>query len=203
MIVSVKDNSLEKLTLGFPENSENVLYSEIYNGNEPFYVQSPRVHYKINDDKTVSLLFDDERLSSFFDLILQVEKRVCQLISEKSESWFAEKMDYSSIWKNLFRRIVAVPENLKDPLEMKVKIPKVNGEYDFEIYNKMQKKLDFSAFEKSTECTFLLLAKEIVISSTVSEIEWELVQVLIHKKKKKVKGFGIRNEEDIQINIIN
>jgi hypothetical protein len=195
MIVTI-DDDLSNLVLKYPENCNDMLYSGIYNNNDPLYIQTPRMTYEISESHA-TLFFNKEKHAKFFEFLKNIENKVCQLISDNSESWFESKISTRAILEDLFKSSIKVPSKLLDPLQVKVKLSKNDV---FEVYNKKQKKLDVSVLksEDISECTFLLLAKEVVISSTQANINWEITQAMVHKKKKALKGFGIRQEKVIQ-----
>lgn len=206
MFLSTTNDNTSDISFSDPENSDDVLYCEILNGSEPLYVQTPKLIFKISDDKkSMNILFknlksnSDELVTPFYTLIKNIESSICSKISESSKNWFSQEINKNTIEENLYKSVILLPKILGNPLGMKVKLPyNTKNEEEFEVYNKTQKKLDLSYLEKNNnlECTFLLLAKELIISSTQAQVEWEMVQVLTHKKKKKIKGFGIRHDKN-------
>ena len=155
-ILTVKSCALDNVSLSFPENNNGILYSELSNNKEPLYIQTPKMTYQLGKN-FIKLLFvnkngNNQNLVPFFDIIKKIEKKTCDLISSSSESWFSDKIDSDVISNDLFKSCISLPDSLLDTLGMKVNIPNSNetGEPDVEIYNKLQKKLDFSTLEKGT-----------------------------------------------------
>jgi len=205
MFLSVNNSDTTNINFSEPENNEDILFCELLNGKEPLYVQTPKMTFELNNEKSMTLLFqclkDDtaEVLNPFYKFLKTIESTLCSKISECSKTWFSQEISQQTIEKNLYKTSIVLPQSLKDPLGMKISLPYNNqGQEEFEVYNKSQKKLDLSYLSKNPniECTFLLLAKELVLTSTQAHVEWELVQVLTHKKKKKLTGFGIRNDKN-------
>lgn len=204
--ISIKNASeVDSLCLSDPyvsntDELNKVLFCEIKNGSDQqLYIQTPKMMFSNPLEDSVELMFkssEQESIDMFYDLISNVEKKLCKIISEYSHSWFSQQLTSDEIKSNLFKNSVSLPERLKDPLAMKIKIQKDDeGRTDFEIYDRSQKKLDYEYMKsRNYECTFLITAKELIISRSQARIEWELVQVLVHKKKKNIKGFGIRKE---------
>lgn len=209
MFLSTKNNDTTNISFSEPENNEDILFCEILNGSEPLYIQTPKMMFKEEENNKLQILFqnlkDTESLNPFYEFFKNVEQTICSKISESSKNWFSQEISQQSIQQNLYKTAITLPEKLNFPLGIKINLPYNNkGEEDFEIYNRSQKRLDFDYLIKNnnTECTFLLLAKELVISSTQAHVEWELVQALVHKKKKKITGFGIRKDKTENVSLI-
>ena len=205
MFLSVNNSDTTGITFSEPENNEDILFCELLNGKEPLYVQTPKMMFEVNNQKSMTLLFQclkdnsDEILNPFYEFLKTIESTLCSKISEYSKTWFSQEISQQTIKNDLYKTSIVLPQSLKDPLGMKISLPYNNqGQEEFEVYNKSQKRLDFSYLTKNPniECTFLLLAKELVLTSTQAHVEWELVQVLTHKKKKKITGFGIRKDKN-------
>ncbi len=205
MFLSVNNSDTTNIKFSEPENNEDILFCELLNGKEPLYVQTPKMMFELNEDKSMTLLFQClkdntiDALNPFYKFLRNLENTLCSKISECSKTWFSQEISQQTIEHNLYKTSIILPQSLKDPLGMKISLPYNNqGQEEFEVYNKSQKRLDLSYLSKNPniECTFLLLAKELVLTSTQAHVEWELVQVLVHKKKKKLTGFGIRNDKN-------
>lgn len=208
MFLSIKNQNLESIQFSEPNKGEDEqLYCDVLNNKEPLYIQTPKMKYNVLSN-SVQLLFDSDNLSDFYSLIKNMESKMCEKLQHVSNTWFSQQISKELIEKDLWKSCINIPTKLKDPLSITVKIPyTAEGEEDFEVYNTSKKKLGLSFLKKnenSVEGTFLIVAKEMTINSTRVDIEWELVQVLVHTKKKKLKGFGIREEKnECKVNLLN
>jgi len=202
LTVSIENNDLSELKFSEPENNGELMYCEILNNTSPLYIQTPKLNFTINE-KTIDILFKNNKptqeLQMYYELIKNIEDNICNKISEHSPTWFSQQLNQNTIKQDLFKSSILLPEKLENPLGMKTNIPHdQEGNVDFEIYNKNQNKLDIEYLKKNPnlECTFLITAKELIISSTQAQVDWEIVQILVHKKKNKIKGFGIREDKN-------
>lgn len=207
MFLSVKNQDLDSIELSEPNKGDENLYCDVLNCKEPLYIQTPKMKYSTTKD-SIKLSFDNNNLSDFYSFIKKVENKMCEKLQEVSLTWFSQQISKETIEKDLWKSCIDLPSNLNEPLSITIKLPyTIEGEEDFEVYNTSKKKLNLSFLNKnegSVEGTFLIVAKEMTINSSRVDIEWELVQALVHTKKKKIKGFGIREEKnDCKVNLLN
>lgn len=198
LILTVKSFDLSELTLRNPETSNGVMFCDVSLGNDPLYVQTPRMTFE-ETSGGIRLFFGDsskmENINIFYGMLRDIEAKVCEILSAKSGDWFQSPIPLDTIKNSLFRNCIQLPMRIGEPLSMVVGIPLLpNGDRDIEIFDTSRRERSYQDLLGSKECTFLLTAKELSISSTQANIVWELVQVLTHPIKKKVKGFGIRTE---------
>lgn len=201
-VITIKNADVSSIKLVNPESSKGNLFCEISNKSHGCFVQTPKLHYKKISDESLELKFSNEKntdsISSFYNLIQDIETKICTLLFENSEEWFSDSIPYETIRNNLFKSVLRLPERFEDSINFSVNIPKnIDGSLDIEIFDTNENKHSFDeVFNTSDvkEITTLLHVKELIINSNQAYIVWEVVQILIHKKKKKIKGFGIRKE---------
>jgi hypothetical protein len=186
-----------------PEIGEGVYYCNITNGSCPFYIQTPKLNFEFKKN-TLKVMFSNDTknekpdiadcVSKFYQTIQTIENQICLQLSESN--WFSEKLDIETIKNELFQSSIKIPTDINNSLWMNVDLPIDNytKNNDFEIYNKDKKLVSVNDLGETTECTFILYAKELHITPTNAKIKWELNQALAHRKSKKIKGFGIRDE---------
>lgn len=205
LILTTKSFDLDRLTLSNPEKYNDVMYCEISNDNSQLYIQTPKLFFKESSDG-IRLFFKNEKntdsVDTFYGMVRDIEESICNKLSEKSSDWFSTEINLDDIRDSLFNTAIKLPTRISDPLSMIVDVPVLpNGEKDVEIFDSSKNNRCYSELfsQYVTESTFLLQAKDLKITSNQATISWEVVQVLIHKKKKKIKGFGIRMEDEEHI----
>ena len=201
-ILTTKDTSLEKITLDkTPDFSENVMYINIFNENRPLYVQTPKMFVSISEDKkTIDLIFKNsknaDKIKDFYKIIRSLEKRVCKIISENSKEWFPKKVSYKSIYNNFFNSSINLPDEIGDIFSMSVNIPYENEKVNFEIYNRKNEQVKgLENLKNNVDVVTILLANELIITSSNAYIVWEIAQIKIHENKKKVSGYRIKTDK--------
>lgn len=201
LILTTKDFSLENITLTNPESSSGMMTCDINNGDDGVYVQTPKVFFS-ETTNGVKLFFNNEKktdsLDVLYGIIKDIEDIVCEKLSGNSSSWFSSEIPLEVIRNNLFKSSIRLPNRISEPLSFIVDVPTLqDGSRDIEVFDSARNSIGYSGLFDSNvkESTFLLHARELKITSNQASISWEIVQVLIHKKKKKIKGFGIRMEE--------
>lgn len=202
-ILTIKDTSLEKVSLKDPEYVESVMYVDIRNEKSPLYLQTPKMFSEFNqidDTKLMKLLFDNkkspESLNKFYKLLKDIEDHICHLISENCQKWFNTENSYENIKNNFFKSSLRLPEELHDPLSLNVDLPYEYDQPTFEIYNQKQTKISINKIKKEYEVITLLLANELVITENSAHIVWEVAQIKVFQKKKRIVGCGIREEKE-------
>lgn len=205
LILTVKSFDLEELTLRNPETSDGVMFCDPVMGNDPLYVQTPRMTFE-ETPSGIRLLFDNPNrnnstdINTFYGMVRDIETRVCEVLAAKSGDWFSSetresRIPLDTIKNSLFRNCIQLPMRIGEPLSMIVGVPLLpNGDRDIEVFDTSRREKSYEDLLASRECTFLLTVRELSISSTQANLVWEVVQVLTHTAKKKVKGFGIRTE---------
>lgn len=201
LILTTKSCAIENLTLNNPETSDGVMYCEISQENSPIYIQTPKMFFRETTDG-IRILFDNEKktesVNILYGMIRDIENNICKSLSQNSINWFSESLSLDIISDNLFKTSIKLPDRISEPLSLIVDVPTLDGSKDIEIFDMSRNPREYSELfdENIKESTFLIHAKDLKITSSQASISWEIVQVLIHKKKKKIKGFGIRVEGD-------
>lgn len=187
--------NLSKLSLDNPEKVKDLFYLSIKYESDFFYLQTPRMY--VTEDPIghgINLIFDNkksgESLRQFYKSFRDIEKKICKLVSDGSESWFSKKITQKET-KELFKTSLVLPQTLDDKITLNIQ----NG-INFEIYNQKKNKIELNALKPNMEVITLLLPNELVITSTSFYIVWEIAQMKVYQSSKKIKGYGIRNEPD-------
>jgi hypothetical protein len=198
---SVMFNSISdiKVSLLDPEVGDKVYYCNILNNGSPFYIQTPKLNFEFKKN-TVKVMFSNDKktmdISQFYKTVHEIENQICQKLSESN--WFSEQIDIETIKNDLFQSSIKIPDDISSNLWMNIDLPidSYTKKYDFEIFNKDKTQISVEELSDITECTFILFIKELQITPTNAKIKWELNQALAHRKSKKIKGFGIREEAE-------
>jgi hypothetical protein len=200
LILTTKSFCLEKLTLTNPFSSGGVMYCGISNDSDPLYLQTPRLLFD-SSGEDLRIFFDNEKktedVNVFYGMVRDIEDSLCENLSLHSGDWFSGDIPLGVIKDNLFKTSIKLPSRISESLSLLSRVPVLpGGGKDVEVFDASRTPREYSELGSVKEATFLLHAKELVITSTQASISWELVQVLVHKKKKKVKGFGIRTDAE-------
>jgi len=199
---------ISDITLTNCETYDNMLYCDIKSCKKPIYMQTPKMCYDIVDSDYIDLIFKNNRdtkdkIGRFYKLFKDFENKICECISKKSIDWFGSSIDLNTIKYELFKTSIQTPEDFDKFFKIKIKTPKSNNSYDFEIYGSKGKNLDYTDLisKNASDCVFLISPTELIISSTKAYINWSVSQILVHEKKINIKGFGIRKENTPKIKI--
>ena len=193
-VFTTKDNDLSKVNLSNPESSNGVIFVDVNIDTDKFYIQTPRLKFgsmEVNGD--IKLILDNEKktetVNDFYNIIRNVEDKVCNELHKNSKQWFPNELPLDIISNHLFRTSIKLPTKIGEPLSLLVNIQK-----ETEVFDSSKQKVDIKdIFQESIkECTFLLGIKELNITSNQASLVWEVEQILTHKKKNKIKGFKIK-----------
>lgn len=197
LILTTKEFDIENLTLTNPEKIDGKLISNVNVGDDALHFQTPKMLFERHDESSLDLILDSENVDvkSFYANVRSIENRVCDLISQNSQKWFSSELSREVVINNLFRSSFKIPDTLDQVQKMNVL------HEDVEVFDtsKRERKFEDMFLDNVVSCTFLLIAKNVTITSNSASIVWDIVQVLIHRKKSKVKGFGIKMDtEDVE-----
>jgi len=182
------------ICLKFPVEIDNGLYaSEITdNFKAPVVIQSSRVFW----DKTNVVQLDNAHnrkgIEAFYDKVKDVESRVCEQISKNSETWFGTELEFGVVQNSLFNTALKVPSRFNEPFSMYVE----TNSKELSIYDAKKRPRTIEDIGDGCETTVLLHAKRVVLSSMSAHIDWEILQVLIHKKKTVIKLAELSIQEE-------
>jgi len=182
------------MKLSFPVEIDEGLYSSDVNSNDPFILQTCRVKWKSEDINTIYLEndHDNKKIDKFFDNIRDVESTVCEAVSKKSEKWFGVHLDIKKL-KDMFQTSLRLPSNYSSSFQLHVDTVSDN----LQLYDQKNRKKTIDDVENN-EVTCLLQVKKIYITEVSLSIHWELLQIMIHKKKKPIimGSISIQDESD-------
>lgn len=200
-ILTVKDTSIENITLGEPEHNDDVIYVDIKNEKNPLYIQTPKMYISEINGSKVKLYFDNEKeddpkLDIFYELIQNIEQKICSLISKNSSNWFPEEISSEDLMDNLFNSSLKLPKKFKDSIYFVSNIPYENDKINFEIYNQRKQLIKPENIKEDTEIITLLLANEVIITSSSAHVYWEVAQMKVYKKRESHLSYKIRKEEE-------
>lgn len=185
-----------ELRLGFPTeisdgNGSGIYASEIMDENNgPIAVQSSRVFWDKSNVVQLDNAHNRKGIEAFYDKIKDVESRVCEQISKNSETWFGTSLEFETVRDSLFNTALKVPTRFNEPFSMYVDFNSEN----ISLYD--AKKRPRTVEDVVGEVTVLLHAKRVVLSSMSAHIDWEILQVLIHKKKSVIKLSELTIQEE-------
>lgn len=194
-VLSVTNRSLEGIVLCAPESGRDGFFCEIKSAQgDILCIQTPKFFFKKNED-SIDIIFNNlkggEHPNEFYKIVRSFENYICDELSKNSLKWFSKNLTTEVVRGCLFKSCISLPDNLGETFKMRVSVNKE----DTEIYNTNKQQVSIEELEGVAECTFLISAKEVYITPTQAQVMWELVQVLIHKKKSLPRGFGIKHEE--------
>jgi len=201
-ILTVKEPSLENIQLKKPQINDGCMYVDIKNGkNSHLYVQTPKMYCsKLEpDSKTMCIYFknnkNNTKLPEFYELFRNIEEKICELIADKSSSWF-NSISKDKLMEKFYNSAIKLPSHLEEPLFLKVNIPHSEDGYSFEMYNQRRDKVDTKTIKNDTDVITVLIANELVITSSSAHIYWEVAQMKVYQIKEKIIGCNIIEEDD-------
>lgn len=172
---------------------KNKLSCSLTNCDQKFYIQTPRLEYKYNDNDNACFLFKGRNMNhvnEFYQFVLEIEQRVQQKIKP-----ILSKILEQSENELLFRSSIKHPNHLDHPIFMQ---PIIQSD-SFECYSKKGLKLDFNTFKSGREAKSILLCDSITITPTHYELKWTAVQALVYERKiKQKKGFSIQEDTEVK-----
>lgn len=191
-IFTTEETDFSNVGVSSPRTSGNVMYADILNGEDPLYLQIPRTRCTLNGP----ILSIEMTSDSFYGLLRSLEQKLCEIVARYSKEWFTSPLSVNDVSHKLFRTAIKLPGALHDPLTMSVHAPYSRKQHEFEVYTRPGRVQSPAYLEKRprSECTVLVLAKDLIFTESSVAVSWELAQVLVHAKKKTVKGFVVRTD---------
>jgi hypothetical protein len=191
-IVPLMDNIIEpsddfdfsNLSLANPTGIQGGAYfTKIENNNKALYVQTPKSLTKQgfvkNGKKIVVDLMFDNNDEIFITWIENLETKCQEMIYEKSDTWFQNKMELSDI-ETAFASPLKVYKSGKYYLvRVNVKMNYVTNIPLVKIYDESEMPLSMSEINENTNIISILEVQGIKFTSRNFQIEMELKQVMV------------------------
>lgn len=122
------------------------LYIKNQNDNFPVYLQTPTFLFsnlKIEQNYALVEITETDKLSKFFDLVVNIENRAKETIFEKSQEWFYTTINQSKL-DELFSSKITEKDNKRI---LQLKIPLKESELQLDVIDKDNKKININEIE--------------------------------------------------------
>jgi hypothetical protein len=221
-IILTKDLDISKITYDEPRKLENggkMIYISFK--NNPLRIQTPQCYlpfginvYKNEDSgsETHSMEFSfdgkdtKQTLMDFYEKMRSFDELNIQKGFEYQQSWFRKKYPNKEVIEALYTTMVKFPKDKNGeistewPPTFKFKLPFINKEYKFEMYDKANKKIDPSTVQtKGARAVAILKCNGIWLAGGKFGMSWKAEQIQI-TPPNKIAGFCIRYVKEDMIN---
>ena len=173
---------------------------KIFNCNQMFYIQTPKMAYKCQPGNKIKLFFEnsktkqnksDSNLEEFYIFFKEIEKQ----LREQSDNIVSQILllddgvpkddnDNSSSTKtsqDLFYSSIETPDALQNGMSFVCDVDYTT----FEVYDRKGNKFtEMNEFFKYKQGTFIILCECVFITPSRSSIQWKVIQGLVHPDKK-------------------
>ena len=182
------------MKLEFPvEISDGLFGSNISNKNQPFILQTCRVKWDLSNTLLLKNDHNNKNVDNFYDKFINIENDLCQNLSYNSTKWFGTDLSFDKI-KSMFVSSLKIPNKFNEPF--KLQFNDINEE--LKVYDIKNRKKSLEDIQDN-EITCLLHGKQLFITEDMVYVDWELIHVMIHKKKNKklfIDQLSICDEQD-------
>lgn len=221
-IILTKNLEVNKITYDEPKKLDNggkMIYVSFK--KNPLRIQTPQCYlpfginvYKNEDSGTeahsLDLSFDGKdtkpNLMDFFNKMKEFDDLNTQKGFEYQQSWFRKKYPNKEVIEALYTTMIKYPKDKNGeittawPPTFKIKLPYVNGEYKFEMYDKNNQKIDPKSIQtKGGRVVAIIKCNGIWLAGGKFGMSWKAEQVQIIPPNK-ISGFCIRYVKEDMIN---
>uniref|UniRef100_A0A6C0CTK7 Uncharacterized protein n=1 Tax=viral metagenome TaxID=1070528 RepID=A0A6C0CTK7_9ZZZZ len=221
-IILTKNLEVNKITYDEPKKLDNggkMIYVSFK--KNPLRIQTPQCYlpfginvYKNEDSgteaHTLELSFDGKdskpNLMDFFVKMKEFDDLNIQKGFEYQQSWFRKKYPNKEVIEALYTTMIKYPKDKNGeittawPPTFKIKLPYVNGEYKFEMYDKSNLKIDPKSVQtKGGRAVAIIKCNGIWLAGGKFGMSWKAEQIQIIPPNK-ISGFCIRYVKEDMIN---
>jgi len=172
------DFQFSGLSLGLPTTMGGSFFSRIFNKNKNLYIQTPKSLTKQGFVKSGKKMFCDLMFdindTMFISWIEKLETTCCNLIYEKSEVWFDNKMEIGDI-ESVFTSPLKTYKSGKYYLIR----TNINNNGNIKIYNENNDILTKEQITNETHIVSILEIRGIKFTNKYFQIEIELKQAMV------------------------
>ena len=202
IILPTDDFDFSSIYLGYPNAIQGGSYfTKIFISGKPLYIQTPKSQTKQGFFKNGKKIHTDLMFSHddnvFINWLEKLESTCQDLIYEKGDEWFQEKLEKTDI-ENAFTSPIKIYRSGKNYLvRTNVKINQTTNHPNIKIYNEEESSLTLDDITQDKHIISVIEIQGIKFTSRSFQIELELKQVmlldneiifekcLINKKEKK------------------
>lgn len=183
-IISPNDEfDFSSIYLGYPTSQNGSFFTKIYCQGKPLYIQTPKSQTKQgfvkNGKKIYSELMFSNNENVFIKWLENLETKCQEMIYEKNDDWFQEKLELHDI-ESAFTNLIKVYRSGKNYLlRTNVKLNQNTNEPAIKIYNENETTLTIEDITNDKNVISVIEIQGIKFSSKSFQIEIELKQMML------------------------
>jgi hypothetical protein len=183
-IISPNDDfDFSSIYLGYPTSQNGSFFTKIYCQGKPLYIQTPKSQTKQgfvkNGKKIYTELMFSNNENLFIKWLENLETKCQEMIYEKNDDWFQEKLELNDI-ESAFTNLIKVYRSGKNYLlRTNVKINQNTNEPTIKIYNENETALTIEEITNDKNVISVIEIQGIKFSSKSFQIEIEIKQMML------------------------
>lgn len=183
-IISPNDDfDFSNMHLGYPTSQNGSFFTKIYCQGKPLYIQTPKSQTKQgfvkNGKKIYTELMFSNNENLFIKWLENLETKCQEMIYEKNDDWFQEKLELHDI-ESAFTNLIKVYRSGKNYLlRTNVKINQTTNEPTIKIYNENESALTIEDITNDKNIISVIEIQGIKFSSKSFQIEIEIKQMML------------------------
>ena len=183
-IISPNDDfDFSSIYLGYPTSQNGSFFTKIYCQGKPLYIQTPKSQTKQgfvkNGKKIYTELMFSNNENVFIKWLENLETKCQEMIYEKNDDWFQEKLELHDI-ESAFTNLIKVYRSGKNYLlRTNVKINQNTNEPTIKIYNENETALTIEDITNDKNVISVIEIQGIKFSSKSFQIEIEIKQMMM------------------------
>ncbi len=184
IILPTDDFDFSSIYLGYPNAIQGGSYfTKIFISGKPLYIQTPKSQTKQGFFKNGKKIHTDLMFSHddnvFINWLEKLESTCQDLIYEKGDEWFQEKLEKTDI-ENAFTSPIKIYRSGKNYLvRTNVKINQTTNHPNIKIYNEEESSLTLDDITQDKHIISVIEVQGIKFTSRSFQIELELKQVML------------------------
>ena len=183
-IISPNDDfDFSSIYLGYPTSQNGSFFTKIYCQGKPLYIQTPKSQTKQgfvkNGKKIYTELMFSNNENLFIKWLENLETKCQEMIYEKNDDWFQEKLELHDI-ESAFANLIKVYRSGKNYLlRTNVKLNQNTNEPTIKIYNENETALTIEDITNDKNVISVIEIQGIKFSSKSFQIEIEIKQMMM------------------------
>lgn len=180
-----------------PEKRDKMLVSKVQSkDNEPVFIETPRLRFLNYKNSYIELEFQKD-VADFYNYMRALDSYNIDTVWDNIPLWFGEDKEISrDFLESAYISNILPPQTSRNGCVLRVNVPIKYNRVQSRIYNQYNKTLALEDIPRDANVVCILRFCQLEISKTTVRAIWELEQMKVFEKRKRLTEYCIKDEPD-------